>query len=93
MYNVDDDDPAFIGCRLRAGGNVIDTEVSETLGENPNINPPESAINFSETYPLQAVVTDFGGGAITVECFWLGKSDRVDTYNAIITAIRVGSVE
>ena len=79
------------------GGNVVDEGTIEKLEENPKINAPDSIINISESYPLQTVVRDFGGGAIRINCsegeFAFTKdSDQVDAFDGIITAIRVGTV-
>ena len=95
LQNQDDDNSADVGCSLRASGNVIDAGIPERLGENLRVNPPESDINITEPYPLQAVVTNFGGGAITINCFEFGfaDSDQVDAFDAVITAIKVGSVQ
>ena len=51
------------------------------------------AVASTEEYPLQAVVAGFGGGAITIICNTFSNSDRVDATNAVVTAIKVGSVE
>ena len=51
------------------------------------------AANNSETIPLQGVVTGFGGGAITVRCGATALAERVEASRAVITAIRVGSVQ
>jgi hypothetical protein len=89
-----EDDSAHVGCELHAGGNVIDKGSPERLSENPRINAPESDTNVSESYPFQAVVRDFGGGAIRINCFEgpTADSDQVDAFDGVITAIRVGSV-
>jgi hypothetical protein len=94
LENQDDDDPATVHCQLHAGGNVVDEGTIEKLEENPRINAPDSIINISESYPLQAVVRDFGGGAIRINCSEgaFTDSDQVDAFDGIITAIRVGTV-
>lgn len=96
LGNEDDDDPAEAGCQLRAGGNIIDENWFDRLGESPPANPSESVINTSESYPLQAVVANFDGGAITIHCrefSGTADSDQIDAHYAVITAIRVGSVQ
>jgi hypothetical protein len=99
LENMDDDDSADVGCWLHTGaevgsGVVIDQGPRERLSENPHINAPESDINISESYPFQAVLSSFGGGAITITCkegTFPGDSDQVDAHDAVITAISVGS--
>jgi hypothetical protein len=90
LDNIDDDDSSFAGCFLSAGGTSIDRGGIDRLDENLEVNQ-------SEQYALQAVVAGFGGGAITVQCSEIGgafgDSDRVDAKDAVITAIRVGSVQ
>jgi hypothetical protein len=94
LANMDDDDAAYVGCDLHAGGNVVDKGTPEQLSQSPRINAPESDDNISESYPLQAVVRDFGVGAIRINCFEspVQDSDQVDAFDGVITAIRVGTV-
>jgi hypothetical protein len=61
------------------------------MGINGGQEP--DAVASTEEYPLQAVVAGFGGGAITINCNTFSNSDRVDATNAVVTAIKVGSVE
>jgi hypothetical protein len=89
--NEDDDDQANVRCELWVGGTLVDYGPHLTLGENAGQSVAGTA--QSQDYPLQAVVTDFGGGAITMDCISFSNSDRVDASNAIITAIKVGSVQ
>jgi len=99
VVNEDDDDSADVGCSLHTGSDIIGSTIldegpGERLSENPHINAPESDINISESYPFQAVLSSFGGGAITISCFEgpiFGDSDQVDAHDAVITAISVGS--
>jgi hypothetical protein len=94
VINLDDDDTAAVGCDLYAGGNVIDGGqlLRDRLSEFPRINTPDSVINVAESYPLQAVVTDFGGGALRLNCSETSDSDQVDAFDGVITAMRVGNV-
>ncbi|HEX5699468.1 MAG TPA: hypothetical protein VFX77_02380, partial [Rubrobacter sp.] len=68
LENMDDDDSAFVGCDLHAGGNRVDMGSPERLSQSPRINAPDSDTNISESYPLQAVVRDFGGESIRINC-------------------------
>jgi hypothetical protein len=90
LDNKDDNDSSFAGCSLHAGGTMIHLGGIDRLDEHV-------AVNHSESYPMQAVVDGFNGGAITVQCSELGgafgDSDRIDAENAAITAIRLGAVQ
>jgi hypothetical protein len=90
LDNIDDDDSSFAGCSLNTNGTQIDSGGIDRLDEYLEVNE-------SEQYALQAVVVGFGGGAITVRCSEIGgafgDSDRVDANDAVITAIKVGSVQ
>jgi len=94
VVNEDDDDSADVACWLHTSSTRIDQGPSERLSQNPHINAPDSDINISESYPFQAVLSSFGGGAITITCgegTFPGDSDQVDAHDAVITAISVGS--
>lgn len=90
LDNKDDNDSSFAGCSMHAGGTMIHLGGIDRLDEHV-------AVNHSESYPMQAVVDGFNGGAITVQCSELGgafgDSDRIDAENAAITAIRLGAVQ
>jgi hypothetical protein len=90
LDNKDDNDSSFAGCSMHAGGTMIHLGGIDRLDE-------QVAVNHSESYPMQAVVDGFNGGAITVQCSELGgafgDSDRIDAENATITAIRLGAVQ
>lgn len=84
LDNVDDDDHAFAGCRLRAAGVTVDDSETFKLEEYLDVN--------SESIALQAVLPNFGGGTIDIQCHNAGASDRVDALRPVITAIKVGSI-
>ena len=90
LDNKDDNDSSFAGCSMHAGGTMIHLGGIDRLDE-------QVAVNHSESYPMQAVVDGFNGGAITVQCTELGgafgDSNRIDVENAAITAIRLGAVQ
>lgn len=92
LVNKDDDDWGDADCQLRAGGTIVDSGSDVLLGHLFD-GQTEDSVGHSEEYPLQAVVTNFGGGAITINCHSFSSSARVDATNAVITAIRVGSVQ
>jgi hypothetical protein len=91
LHNIDDDDWTNASCQLRAGGSVVERGSLLTMGINGG--QEADAVASTEEYPLQAVVAGFGGGAITIICNTFSNSDRVDATNAVVTAIKVGSVE
>jgi hypothetical protein len=90
LDNKDDNDSSFAGCSLSSGGTLLVNGGIDRLDE-------VLAVNASESYPMQAFVDGFNGGAITVQCSELGgafgDSDRIDAENAAITAIRLGTVK
>lgn len=84
LDNVDDDDYTFAGCKLRAAGFTVDDGEAFKLEEYLDVN--------SESIALQAVLPNFGGGTIDIQCHNAGSSDRVDALRPVITAIKVGSI-
>jgi hypothetical protein len=91
LHNIDDDDWTNASCQLRAGGSVVERGSLLTMGINGG--QEADAVASTEEYSLQAVVAGFGGGAITINCNTFSNSDRADATNAVVTAIKVGSVE
>jgi hypothetical protein len=83
--------PEVASCQLRTpvGGIVLDRGESVTL--EPDSDGSDGFSGFE--YPLQATVTDFGGGRITFNCLAPAEFPNVLARNAIITAIKVGSVQ
>jgi hypothetical protein len=92
LRNVDDDDDAIVGCSLLYGGTIIATSSADVLVEWNGGLVTDDEDNRSEPFPFQTVLSDVSGGAITVKCLNNGNSDLVEARNAVITAIRVGSV-
>jgi len=89
LRNVDDDDDATVICSLYAGDLVVDKSFFIVLTERTLEITPTETRNFA----LQAVVPNFGGGAIKVSCSEVGDSDEVAVFDTVITAIKVGSVQ
>jgi hypothetical protein len=94
LRNVDDNDDAIVGCSLLYSGTIIATSTSDVLVEWNGGFITDDEDNRSEPFPFQTVLSDVSGGAITVKCRNgnAGDSDLVEARNAVITAIRVGSV-
>jgi hypothetical protein len=92
LENVDDDDVANAYCKLTTGGTTVDLSSLQTPGINTGAQELD-AVGNSEEIPLQGVAANFGGGTIALNCWEFSNSDRVDANNAVVTAIRVGSVQ
>jgi hypothetical protein len=83
LRNADDDDEALVVCNLYAGDLLVDQSFFIVLTERTLEIEPTETRNFA----LQAVVPNFGGGAIKVSC------SEVAVFDAVVTAIKVGSVQ
>jgi hypothetical protein len=88
VENLDGDDIAGVNCTLRANGDRIDSGVFDRLAE-------EAEVASGEQFALQAVLTDFDGqGPIDLNCAHaIGQSSDVSAFGAVVTAIKVGSVQ
>ena len=89
LRNADDDDDATVLCYLYAGDLQVDQSFFMVLTERTLEVEPTETRNFA----LQGVVPNFGGGAIKVSCSEVGDSDEVAVFDAVVTAIKVGSVQ
>jgi hypothetical protein len=85
MSNGDDDDTAFTGCSLYAGGTLLD--FASTILEEDSFN-----IGSVEAVALQGVAPNFGGGQISIKCSTV-DSDRVDVERVQLTAIKASSIQ
>lgn len=85
LSNGDDDDTAFTGCSLYAGGALLD--FANTILEEDSFR-----VGSVEAVALQGVAANFGGGQINVKCGTL-ESDRVDVNRVQLTAIKASSIE
>jgi hypothetical protein len=65
----------------------------QEIGFSPDWHSWGPEVGNSESIVLRFVVKDFGGGAIKLSCSDDSDSDRVDATGAVITAIKVGSVQ
>jgi hypothetical protein len=93
LRNADDDDDAIVGCSLFYSGTIIATSTDEVLVEWNGGLITDDEDNRSEPFPFQTVLSDVSGGTISVRCDnTVLDSDLVEARNAVITAIRVGSV-
>jgi hypothetical protein len=88
VENLDGSGIAGVNCTLRANGNSLDSGVFERLDE-------EAEVGSAEQFALQAVLTDFDGqGPIELNCAHaIGQSNDVAAAGAVLTAIKVGSVQ
>jgi len=89
LRNADDDDDATVVCFLYAGDLQVDSSFFVSLTERELGVTPTETRNFA----LQGVVPNFGGGEIEVRCSEVGDSDEVAVFDAVVTAIKVGSVQ
>jgi hypothetical protein len=86
LNNKDDEEVGVAHCELQANGGLVDHQQPTRLNDQFELGDEES-------FALQTVLKDFGGGQIAMRCFEAGNSARVDAKLAALTAIRVGSVQ
>ena len=88
VENLDGSGIAGVNCTLRANGERIDSGVFDRLAE-------EAEVASGEQFALQAVLADFDGqGPIDLNCAHaIGQSNDVSASGAVLTAIKVGSVQ
>ena len=89
LSNAQGDEQATVLCELFAGDVAVDVTWNIVLTEREQEGSPGQDRQFS----LQAVVPNFGGGAVSVRCGERGDADDVFILNTVLTAIRVGTVE